>query len=198
MRSAEDAGAAKLMVRPDPPTSAEEPESEMAVPAVADVVATFWSAPEPTPYRRLPEVKDTCPVPPEVTARVPEMLERVVVAVHVGMPFTRARTVPLVVDAIRARDVGVFAKRMSPDVYVVCPVPPKVAPIAVPFQVPVVTVPKKELPETESAVVEAYGNCEAATVEDEKKTPWDQMLVVVAAVDVLQVLAKSKDLRPVR
>jgi hypothetical protein len=87
---------------------------------------------------------------------------------------------------------------MSPAVYEVRPVPPKVAPMAVPFQVPVVTVPKKELPETESAVVDAYGNCEAATVEEEKKTPCDQMLVVVAAVEVLHVLAKSKDLRPVR
>ena len=68
--------------------------------------------------------------------------------------------------------------------------------MAVPFHVPVVTVPKKELPETESAVVEAYGNCEAATVEEEKKTPCVQIEVVVAAVEVLQVLAKSKALRP--
>ena len=40
----------------------------------------------------------------------------------------------------------------------------------------------------ERAVVEAYGNCEAATVEEEKKTPWLQMLVVVAAVEVLKLL----------
>ena len=45
-------------------------------------------------------------------------------------------------------------------------------------------------------VVDAYGNCEAATVEEEKKTPCVQMLVVVAAVVVLQVLAKSNVLRP--
>ena len=35
-----------------------------------------------------------------------------------------------------------------------------------------------------NAVEEAYGNCEAATVELEKKTPWVQMLEVVAAVVV--------------
>ena len=33
-------------------------------------------------------------------------LENVVVAVHVGMPFTRASTVPEVVEAIRASEVG--------------------------------------------------------------------------------------------
>jgi CRISPR/Cas system-associated protein Cas7 (RAMP superfamily) len=32
-------------------------------------------------------------------------------------------------------------------------------------------VPKKPVPETVSAVEEAYGNCDAATVEDAKKTP---------------------------
>ena len=40
-----------------------------------------------------------------------------------------------------------------------------------------------------SAVDDAYGNCDAATVDDEKKTPWVQILVVVAAVEVLQVLS---------
>ena len=43
------AGAAKLIVRPDPPTRAEVPESEIAVPAVAEVVATVCSAPVPAP-----------------------------------------------------------------------------------------------------------------------------------------------------
>ena len=55
-------------------------------------------------------------MPPLVTASVPEMLASVVVAVQVGMPFTRAKTVPLVVDAMRANDVGEFAYRMSPAV----------------------------------------------------------------------------------
>ena len=64
--------------------------------------------------------------------------------------------------------------------------------MAVPFHVPVVTVPKKELPETESAVVEAYGNCEAATVDEEKKTPWVRMLDVVAAVFVPKELREVK------
>ena len=37
-------------------------------------------------------------------------------------------------------------------------------------------------------VVEAYGNCDAATVEDAKKTPWVQIDVVVAAVPVAKLL----------
>jgi hypothetical protein len=61
-------GATKLMVRPLPPTSALVPESEIAVPAVAVVVATVWSAPVPEPKRRLPEVNDAAPVPPWFTA----------------------------------------------------------------------------------------------------------------------------------
>lgn len=40
------------------------------------------------------------------------------------MPFTNARTVPLVVDATRASDVGEFANRMSPAVKLDMPVPP--------------------------------------------------------------------------
>jgi len=40
------------------------------------------------------------------------------------------------------------------------------------------------VPETEIAVVDAYGNCDAATVDDEKKTPPDQMEVEVALVVV--------------
>ena len=47
-----------------------------------------------------------------------------------------------------------------------------------------------------SAVDEAYGNCDAARVEDEKKTPCVQMLEVVAAVVVLQVEAKLKSAPP--
>ena len=34
------------------------------------------------------------------------------------------------------------------------------------------------------AVEDAYGNCEAASVEEEKKTPWVKMLELVAAVVV--------------
>ena len=62
--------------------------------------------------------------------------------------------------------------------------PPKPALIAVPCQEPDVIVPRNELPETESAVVEAYGNCDAVRVEDAKKTPWVQSEVVVARVVV--------------
>lgn len=43
---------------------------------------------------------------PFAYARAPE---KVVVAVHVGMPFTNARMVPDVVEAIRANDEGEFA-----------------------------------------------------------------------------------------
>ena len=45
----------------------------------------------------------------------------------------------------------------------------------------------KRLPAV-SAVDDAYGNCEAATVELEKKTPWVSIEVVVAAVPVAKVL----------
>ncbi len=44
------AGAAKLMVRPVPPTSAPVPVMEMAVPFEAEVVATDWYAVAP-PYK---------------------------------------------------------------------------------------------------------------------------------------------------
>jgi hypothetical protein len=40
------------------------------------------------------------------------------------------------------------------------------------------------VPETVRAVVEAYGNCDAATVELEKNTPLVQIEVVVAPVEV--------------
>lgn len=42
------------------------------------------------------------------------------------------------------------------------------------------------------AVVDAYGNCDDATVDDEKKTPWVSMEVVVAAVEVPKVLMLPK------
>ena len=45
-------------------------------------------------------------------------------------------------------------------------------------------VPKYPVPETLSAVDDAYGNWLAATVELEKNTPWVQIEVVVAAVVV--------------
>jgi hypothetical protein len=41
-----------------------------------------------------------------------------------------------------------------------------------------------------NAVVEAYGNCDAATVEDEKKTPCVSIEVVVAAVEVPNELSE--------
>ena len=49
----------------------------------------------------------------------------------------------------------------------------------------------KRLPAV-SAVEEAYGNCDAATVELEKNTPWVNIEVVVAAVDVPNVFMLVK------
>jgi hypothetical protein len=43
-----------------------------------------------------------------------------------------------------------------------------------------------------SAVEDAYGNCDAATVDDEKKTPWVKMELVVAAVVVPKLLKNAK------
>jgi hypothetical protein len=63
---------------------------------------------------------------------------------------------------------------------------------AVPFHVPLVTVPKNELPETERAVEDAYGNCEEAVVDVEKKTPIVHIEELVADVVVLNVLMCAK------
>ena len=45
-------------------------------------------------------------------------------------------------------------------------------------------VPKYPVPLTLSAVDDAYGNCDAAAVDEAKKTPWVRMDVVVAVVEV--------------
>ena len=47
---------------------------------------------------RLPVMEER-PVPPFVIGRVPEIVESVVVATHVGIPETRAKTKPSVVAA---------------------------------------------------------------------------------------------------
>ena len=58
-------------------------------------------------------------------------------------------------------------------------------------EVPIPTAPPESAKYAEPlaliAVVEAYGNCDAA-VDDEKNTPWVQMDVVVAAVEVPKLL----------
>jgi hypothetical protein len=79
------------------------------VPQETEVVATLWSAPLPTPYKRLPDVKVVCPVPPFPTPRVPVMVESVVVATHVGIPLESARTNPLVDEATRESVVAAEA-----------------------------------------------------------------------------------------
>jgi len=55
-------------------------------------------------------------------------------------------------------------------------------------EVEVALVPKK-FPVVK-AVDDAYGNCDAATVDDEKKTPWVRIDVVVAAVLVAKVFSE--------
>ena len=40
------------------------------------------------------------------------------------------------------------------------------------------------VPLADMAVDDAYGNCDAAAVDEAKKTPWVRMEVVVAAVEV--------------
>jgi len=75
-------GAEKLIVRPEPPTKALVPESEIAVPAVGEVVATLCTALVPAPYKSCDDVNDDCPVPPLPTGRMPVMsLARSIAAV---------------------------------------------------------------------------------------------------------------------
>ena len=85
------------------------------------------------------------------------------------------------------------------DVMVVVPVAPKAAvpPESVPEvkRLVPVALPKKNC-DVVNAVELAYGNCDAATVDEEKKTPWLQILVVVAAVEVEKVVEKSKAFLP--
>jgi len=68
-------GAEKLMVRPEPPTSAPVPESEMAVPATGDDVATLCIAPVPAPYNSEPDANVVAPVPPRLTPSEPVVSE---------------------------------------------------------------------------------------------------------------------------
>ena len=73
-------------------------------------------------------------------------------------------------------------------------VPPKIALLEVRIPeksaVPVALVKKRLL--VVKAVEDAYGNCEAATVEEAKNTPWVRMEVVVAAVLVPKELREVK------
>ena len=49
-------------------------------------------------------------------------------------------------------------------------------------------VPEKSVPDTESAVVLAYGSCEATVDEEKSAPPWSQSEVEVAAVEVPKVV----------
>ena len=56
----------------------------------------------------------------------------------------------------------------------------------------VVAVLKNAVPDTEIAVDDAYGNCDAAAVDDAKNTPCVRMDDVVADVVVLNELSDEK------
>jgi hypothetical protein len=108
------------------------------------------------------ELPDTLSVPPKVV--LPETLkaERTV-----DEPFTKSAEV---VAPIAVRFV--------------------MMPLVAPKDVVVPLANEKLVPEI--AVVDAYGNCDAATVDEEKKTPWVQILEEVAAVVVANVIAVLK------
>ena len=63
-------------------------------------------------------------MPPFAIARVPEMVESVVVATHCGMPSRYARTKPGVPAEVVARLPALLPKRMAPELMVAQPVPP--------------------------------------------------------------------------
>ncbi len=54
-------------------------------------------------------VNDVRPVPPLPTPKVPLIVESVVVATQVGLPFARERTKPSVVEETFAKEVAVLA-----------------------------------------------------------------------------------------
>ena len=108
-------GAAKLMVSADP-TSAPEPEREIAVPASGEEVATLWYADAP-PYRRCPTGAVVVPVPPEVMASA---------EARVNAPVDEKEEVAVApkdaVYALRFVEVAPLLKR-SMDVVALCPTP---------------------------------------------------------------------------
>ena len=110
------------------------------------------------------------------------------------MPMPRAPVEVNVEVAVAPKD-ALFAERMDEKNVVEVPlvrvsVPSDEAPVKVRL------VPKR-LPAV-NAVDDAYGNCDAAAVLEEKNAPMVQMDVVVAAVVVDHVVEKSKALRPAR
>ena len=89
-------------------------------------------APTPLPSRISPEERVAAPVPPRYTFKVEEALHT---------PLSMTGTPERALESM--------------------PVPPYSAAIEVPFQVPLLTVPRYDEPEMESAVEEAYGSWEA-------------------------------------
>ena len=82
-----------MLLQPVPPTLTDKVDEADQTPFSIDA----------TPVK--PE--ESMPVPPLVVARVPEMLARVVVAVHVGTPLTKAKVKPSVVLAMDDRLLAV-------------------------------------------------------------------------------------------
>ena len=115
-------------------------------------------------------------------SEVPVALAQVVFA-KVELPVTES-VPPSVVLPETLNALSIVEEPLTKSALVVAPV--KSALVA-PRLVEVALVKEKLVPLI--AVVEAYGNCEAATVELEKKTPWVRILVVVAAVEVPNVLS---------
>ena len=190
---------------PDPPPA--EPENERQLP---------FTAKQP-PVRLKPTF--------EVEVALPAMLKPLTVVVPNPSGATDRNFTALEEDATSntgfvcdteactasfAHGLDVPTPRRPAEVIVVVPVAPnaafepecEIAKIVVP-----VALPKKKLPVEVmlvekrlvelNAVDDAYGNCDAATVDDEKNTPCVRIDVVVAAVVVPKVDEKSNERRPV-
>ena len=69
-------------------------------------------------------MSDVAPVPPLATPSVPPIVESVLVAVHVGTPFKRARTCPAVPALVVAKALLPVPYRSVPLCTAAQPVPP--------------------------------------------------------------------------
>lgn len=146
---------------------------------VAEGVATFTHTPfiekHPPPVRFTPPVLYIVEVPAVKLATPPT--ESGDPGVVVPMPTYPA---PVIVVEPVAPKIALFAERF-PTKNVV-----DVAPVI--MSEPMVALFANKFPAV-NAVDDAYGNCEAATVDDEKKTPCVKIEDDVAAVDVPKVFA---------
>ena len=109
---------------PPGPTTAALPEIEMPVPLETVEVETLESALVPLPYSSWLEVNDVCPVPPFPKESVPFIVERVVVATHVGTPETSASTWPFVPALVVETPLVPLPSTTAFAAMAPCPVPP--------------------------------------------------------------------------